>query len=150
MTVFISPYSSKLPNGRKNPKDYPYWNELIALILNDGHDVVQVGVGSEKPLVEHTLFDLKIPDLLQEVKNDMDTFISVDNFFPHFCAYYKRFGIVLWGQSDPQIFGYHQNVNLFMGRRFFRPQQFEMWTQVECNDEAFMDPATVFVNFKEN
>jgi len=28
--ILISPYSKKLTNGKVNPKNYPYWKEVIA------------------------------------------------------------------------------------------------------------------------
>ena len=57
--IVISPYSKKLRNGKENPKNYPYWEELIAWIqINVGFDIVQVGVEGETKLVDDCRFNL--------------------------------------------------------------------------------------------
>ena len=46
--ILIAPYAKKLHNGRENPKNYPYWEELISLI---DEPIVQIGVEGEQQLV---------------------------------------------------------------------------------------------------
>ena len=58
--IVISPYSKKLLNGSRNPKNYPYWKELIALI---DEPIVQVGVDGEEQLVDDFRKNLTIPEL---------------------------------------------------------------------------------------
>ena len=48
--IIISPYSKKLENGKMNPKNYPYWKELISLLLKS-ETIIQVGTIDEKHLV---------------------------------------------------------------------------------------------------
>ena len=43
--IIISPYSKPLRNGLNNPKNYPYWKELISLI---NEEIIQVGVDGEE------------------------------------------------------------------------------------------------------
>ena len=42
--IIIAPFAKKLLNGKKNPKNYPFWREVIYEL--PGH-VVQVGVDGE-------------------------------------------------------------------------------------------------------
>ena len=46
--IIISPYSKALFNGKQNPKNYPYWKELIEQI---DEPIIQVGIEGEKQLV---------------------------------------------------------------------------------------------------
>ena len=34
MKILISPYSQKLPEKKRNPKDFPYWEKTVSLIKN--------------------------------------------------------------------------------------------------------------------
>lgn len=136
--IVISPYSRKRPDGQKCAKDYPFWKELIPL-LND--HIVQIGVPGETPLVED-FRTYKFSELKEFIK-EMDLFISVDNFFPHFCHHYGRHGIVLFGTSDPNIFGYPQNLNFLKDRDYLRPDQFYWWKDEVNNPEVFVNPQFV-------
>ena len=46
--ILIHPYAKPLKNGKENPKNYPYWEELISLIYEP---IIQIGVEGEKHLV---------------------------------------------------------------------------------------------------
>jgi hypothetical protein len=46
--ILISPYAQKLRNGNQNPKNYPWWPELISKI---DEEIVQVGIKGEIQLV---------------------------------------------------------------------------------------------------
>jgi len=82
--VIISPYSRVLRNGKPNPKNYPYWLELIKLLREKNMYVIQVGVKGEDELlgVDETQFSLPLKDLTSLLK-ECDHWISVDNFFQH-------------------------------------------------------------------
>ena len=43
--IIIAPYAQKLISGKENPKNYPYWEELIKQI---DEPIIQVGVVGEK------------------------------------------------------------------------------------------------------
>ena len=145
MKIIISPYSKTLRNGsKKHPKNFPYWSELITLLKNEGHDILQVGVHGEEKLVENCLFNLSFAEL-KKVLQEADTFISVENFFPHFAHHYGKSGIVLFSSSDPKIFGYPENINLLKSRRFLRPDQFGIWESAKYAKEAFVSPNDVLV-----
>ena len=136
--IIISPYSKKTPTGQSSAKDYPFWKELIPLLPGK---VVQIGAKGETPLVE----DFRTYSFaeLKEFIKEMDFFISVDNFFPHFCHHYGRHGIVLFGKSDPKLFGYEENMNLLKDRKYLRPDQFLWWHSEKQDPEVFVSPEEV-------
>jgi hypothetical protein len=57
--------------------------------------------------------------------------------------YYNKSGIVLWGQSDPRIFGHIENINLLKNNRYLRKDTFGTWGNVPYDAEAFVSPAEV-------
>ncbi len=143
MKILISPYSQKLQNGNLNAKNYPYWSQLISLIKTDGHEIIQVGIQGEEKLCEDFRINLSMQELKQLLDN-CDFFISVDNFMHHFAHYYGKKGIVLFGQSDPVIFGYPENINLLHNRALLRQNQFDTWEAVPYKHEAFVSAVEVY------
>ena len=149
MNILISPWAQKLPPDKAdyNPKNFPHWNETIKLIRYKLPDlsIIQLGSGSET-LVEgitETAFNKGPAELLELAKN-CNAWISVDSFFQHFCAYYKiPNGIVIFGQSDPKIFGYPFNTNLLKDKNYLRDDRFKHWWHTTNRPEAFVDAETV-------
>jgi len=143
--VLISPYSKKLrkfslnDNDKVNPKNYPYWKEVVTKLRDKNIYVIQVGVSGEDPVgADEIKFDLKLNDL-KNLLLEASTWISVDNFFNHFATFYNKKGIVIWSRSDPLIFGYKQNINLLKDVKYLRDNQFQLWEQDEFCLEAFVD-----------
>jgi len=132
--IIIAPYAQKLRNGQNNPKNYPWWPELISMI---NEPIVQVGIEGETQLVDNFRKNLSIEDLTKLIL-ECRTWISVDSFFQHLAWDISKPGIVLWGQSDPLIFGHPENTNLLKDRKYLREKQFWMWEQCDYNDEAFV------------
>ena len=139
--IIISPYAKELQNGKRNPKNYPYWKELIQKIPKSIH-IVQVGIEGEEQLVPDfrknlTLTELK--DLICECR----TWIGCDSFFQHLAWSIKKPGIVLWSVSDPLIFGHAENTNLLKDRAYLAQNQFLWWDATEHNPDAFVSPEVV-------
>ena len=137
--IIIAPYAQKLRTGDNNPKNYPWWPELIAMI---DEPIVQIGVEGEKQLVEDFRKNLPISELKQLLK-ECRTWIGVDSFFQHLGWIEGKSGIVLWGPSDPLIFGHPENVNLLKDRALLAPNQFLWWEQTEYKSERFVEPSEV-------
>jgi len=74
--------------------------------------------------------------------------MSVDSFFQHYCWSLGKPGVVLWGQSDPVIFGHPENVNLLKDRDYLREKQFWLWEQCGFRAEAFVTPDEVLEALK--
>lgn len=149
MKVLLSPYSQKLPTNVINPKNFPYWKEVVSLVNKENKNIelIQVGVTGE-PVIEgitqlkHNLTQAQ----LLELAKTCNAWIGVDNFFQHFCAYYKiPNGIVIFGQSDPKLFGYPHNTNLLKDKKYLRKDQFLWWwhESVKYNPDAFVSAETV-------
>lgn len=139
MTILISPWARQLRNGQNNPKNYPFWSQLIHMI---DQPLVQVGVSGETQLVPDMRTNLNL-NQLSDLINSCSTWISVDSFFQHWCWHLNKPGIVLWGQSDPLIFGHSSNINLLKDRKFLRDKQFWLWEQAEYRTDCWVEPADV-------
>jgi ADP-heptose:LPS heptosyltransferase len=142
MKILIFPYAKHMRNGLEHPKNYPWWPELIAQLHAQGHEIVQVGVAGEPELVSDYRKNLTLPELELLVK-ECDTWIGVDSFGQHFCWSLGVRGIVLFGQSDPVIFGHDENVNLLKDRSYLREKQFWLWEQCDARDDAWVIPNDV-------
>lgn len=137
--IIIAPFAKALRNGANNPKNYPHWHRLVSMI---DEEIVQVGVSGEEQLVENFHENLTLPQLT-ELVNECRTWISVDSFFQHFAWDLGKYGVVLWGQSDPNIFGHPENLNLLKDRKYLRDKQFWMWEQASYIEDAFVSPEEV-------
>jgi len=140
--ILISPYSKKLLNGNRNPKNYPYWKELIALI---DEPIVQVGVDGEEQLVDDFRKNLPLSEL-KKLIDECRTWISCDSFMQHFGWMQGKQGIVLWSVSDPNIYGHPENINLLKDRSYLAENQFLWWDSVNYNPDAFVSPEEVIYN----
>lgn len=139
--VLISPWSKKLLNGNLSPKcpKTEWWKELISLIE---YPIIQIGVDGEKQLVDDFRKNLSLSSLKQLVLN-CHTWIAVDSFFQHFCWELKKPGIVIFGQSNPKIFGHSENINLLKDEKYLMHNQFLFWDLVSYRDEVFIEPKEV-------
>jgi ADP-heptose:LPS heptosyltransferase len=148
-TVLLSPYSRKLRSGARNPKDYPYADELVGLMTAKGVNVVQVGGSGEEPVkgVSAILTNLSLERLEEELFR-CDTWVSADTFLQHFAWYHGKKGVAIFGQSDPIIFGHNTNVNILKSRSYLRPFQFDMWENCLFNADAFVKADVVMESVK--
>lgn len=137
--IIIHPYAQKLRNGKQNPKNYPYWKELLALIKEP---VIQIGVEGEEQLTDDFRKNLPLAELKVLLK-ECRTWIAVDSFFQHLAWAEGKKGIVLWSVSNPAIFGHPENTNLLKDKVYLAQNQFLWWDYVEHNPDAFVSPQVV-------
>lgn len=137
--IIIAPYAKALRNGKNNPKNYPYWKELIELI---DESIIQVGVEGEEQLVDDFRKNLSIVQL-RELIDQCRTWIGCDSFFQHLAWDCGKPGIVIWSVSDPLIFGHPENINLLKDRANLAPNQFLWWELTEHNSNHFPKPEEV-------
>lgn len=149
--IIICPYARPLRgehSTRVNPKNYPFFPELITLMRKEGYFVTQVGGTGEAKLVCDD-YKLGLPmKQLKELLLATTGWVAVDNFFGHFASYYGKRGITIWGQSDPIIYGYPQNFNLLKSRGWLRDDQYGLWESVPFLKEAFIEPEYVLEKVK--
>lgn len=146
-TVVISPFSKKLRNGKNNAKNFPYWPELLAR-LDDSCHIVQIGANGENRLTGDFRTGLSLAEVTELVKA-CDFWISVDSFLPHLAHHIHVPGVVLWGLSDPNVFGYAENLNLIRDRKLLRKDQFLYWEEEPFNEGAFLGAEDVFNQIKD-
>ncbi len=149
MKIVIFPWAKKLRNGQNNPKNYPWWPELIHKLKELNHEIIQVGVEGEDQLVDDFRKNLTITDLSELLKS-CDTWVCIDSFGQHLGWHLGIKGIVIFGQSDPIIFGHPENINILKSREYLRDRQFWWWEQAEYKPEAFCSPDEIITIFKEN
>jgi len=113
----------------KNAKSYPYWDDLMNLL--EGNEIREInGIFTTTQLLE--------------IVNWCDVWVSIDSFLPHFCAYHKlKPGIVIWGKSDPELFGYKHNVNLLKDKSRLREDQYGVWKDIKLDEEDFFKPEII-------
>lgn len=153
MKIVIFPFAKKLRENKPHPKNYPWWPELIDLLIKDNHKIIQVGIEEETQLVEDFRKNLSYTDLCNLLKSS-DTWISVDSFGQHLGWSLGIRGIAIFGQSDPNIFGHPENINVLKSKKYLRKQQFWLWEQTEFIEESFLEADKIFEifikNFKNN
>jgi ADP-heptose:LPS heptosyltransferase len=137
--IIIHPFAKPLKNGKVNPKNYPYWKELISKI---NEPIVQVGVTGEEQLVDDFRQNLSIKEL-EALIAECRTWIAVDSFFQHLAWRAGKKGIVLWSVSDPNIFGHPENINLLTDRVNLASNQFLWWEFTEYDENKFVKPDEV-------
>ena len=91
---------------------FEHWVNLTNLLYND-FDVVQVGMPNEQ-LINGAL-DLRgkisFRHLLALTLFCV-TWVDIDSFLQHAGAAVKKPGVVLWGRTDPRVFGHTINTNM--------------------------------------
>lgn len=117
------------PGNVHNAKSYPHWTRLLELVQDCEIEKIE-GILSEPKIIE--------------LVNWCDVWVSIDSFLPHLVNYYKlKPGIVLWGKSDPLIFGYPGNTNLLKDRKYLRKDQFGWWKIEPVNPDVFVSPEVI-------
>ncbi len=142
MKLILSLFSRKTSKGQDCAKNYPFTEGLVRLLKGQDHYLIQIGSEGEDDLNCHKkLFNLKF-SALKGLLNDVDGFIGIDNFFPHFVNHYDKTksGIVIWSKSDPLVFGYGSNINLLKDKKYLRKNQFSYWDDEKLEPDSFVEP----------
>lgn len=137
--IIISPWAKQMPDNKPNPKNYPWWSDLIQVLPPE---IIQVGVSGEIQLVPDFRCNLSMSELGKLILS-CDFWISCDSFIQHFAWDLGKPGAVLWGPSDPNIFGHPENLNISKGPEFKSDQQFLMWHLIDCRDDWWQPPHVV-------
>lgn len=115
---------------------------MVDGLVSGGHEVVQVSCSGEPDISVQRMNDLPL-DKIAELMKASSTFICVDNFFHHMAWTLGQSGVVIFGPSDPDIFGHSENINLLKDRSFLRIRQFGLWSQEKPNPDSFIGPTAV-------
>ena len=142
--ILISPYSKKIETYSRNAKNYPYFKELVCKIKKSGLHTIQVGIEGEESIgCDEMQFNLSLKDLSKLI-DECYGWISVDNFFHHLAWTRGKMGNVIFGPSDPNIYGHKENNNILKNRKYLAPLQFDTWENIRYNDHAFDKANIVF------
>ena len=139
--ILIHAHPAKIHDGLVNAKSYPWWSELIRLL--SGQHIIQIGLEDEEQLVNDFRKNLKLKDIENLVK-DCYFWISIDSFLPHLAHHLSKPGVVIWGVSDPNIFGYSENLNILKDRKYLRKNQFGIWSEQSYVEDAFLKPQEIY------
>lgn len=143
MKILIAPYAKKLRDKEgPNPKSYPFAKELVDLLIKEGHEIVQIGVEGEEQIAPTFLKNLSFKEVTKKLQ-EYDTFIGVDSYLQHHSWFIGKKGIVLWGLSDPRVFGHDIHINLLKNPKYIRKEPFNVWEAVDPNPNAFVKPEEV-------
>jgi len=144
--ILIFPWAKRTPNNYKSPKDYPHWSLLTHKLIELKPDIKIMQLScKDEPVIDGNIErndDLKlstIKRLLQECK----TWISIDSFAPHLAWSIGKRGVVIFGYSDPLIFGHPENINLLKDRKYLRNRQFGTWNEVQPCLDIWIQPEEV-------
>jgi ADP-heptose:LPS heptosyltransferase len=141
--ILISPWSRNTQEGKPSPKNYPHWEVVVSALVKAGHKVLQVSCTGEADIPgARRVNDLPLEEIGKLMKACM-TWICVDNFFHHMAWTLKQPGVVIFGSSDPEIFGHPENINLLKDRRYLRARQFGLWSQDTHDPDKFVPPEDV-------
>lgn len=141
--IIISPYSRAMRNGNANAKNYPWWKEVIAMLREKGCHVTQVGLSGEVSFDVNEVVNGAKLKTLEKMIAECDVWCSVDNFFQHLAHLQRKPGVVIFGRSNPDIFGHSENKNLLKDRNNLREKQFDIWEACPANDDVFVSPDVV-------
>lgn len=143
VTILYAPFAARMPqlNGTGSPKSYPFAKALAEIIV-PRHTLIQLGGEEDEQLIPDFRKNLSF-DEVGELISTCDTAICVDSYLQHHCWYLNKKAIVLWGISDPLIFGHQLHLNLLKDRSFLRPNQFDLYYSNEHRPEAFIGPDEV-------
>lgn len=137
--ILIFPWAKMLPDGKHSPKDYPFWPAVVSKLDN----TVQVSQKGEPDIgCSQRMDNLPLSDVSRLIL-ECDTWVSVDSFAQHLGWVLQEPGIVLFGPSDPRIFGHPENCNLLLDRKHLREKQFNWWIQDTWKPEIFVPPEQV-------
>jgi ADP-heptose:LPS heptosyltransferase len=142
--ILISPWAKQLRDNKPNPKNYPWWPELITKLPTP---IMQVGVQGEPQLVPDFRINLNLAELTTMI-NTCTFWISCDSFVQHYAWHLSKPGVVLWGPSDPIIYGHEQNMNITKGREFMCKDQFLMWSMIEPRTDWWVPPDQVIAQIR--
>jgi len=117
ITQYIDTNLSSPPEkARTRVKDWVKegWEKLVVDLRKSGCLVWQVGITGEEKIdgCDSYLFDLDYRNVIA-ILDKCVTWISVDSFLNHAGHAIGKPGVVLFGPTDPKIFGHDSNLNIY-------------------------------------
>ena len=145
-TFYIHPFTHPV-------KMYPYWTYLSILLKEKGHIVKQLKFLNEPAVNNVEIVDnpshIKIVELLKDKNSYL---ISNDSFIPHLLNYHlpNKKSFVLFGVTDPKIYGYSQNINILKSNNFLLPNQFLNLDKLKSDKNIWPEPIFILEIIEKN
>lgn len=107
--IIIAPYSA----SPRKKYDSNKWTELVKILNSKGTLVIQEGKEHEEYIKGcYYLSGLTTPGQLISLIKKCDLVITSDNFVMHSAYLVNKPAIVLWGPTDPKVYGYNTHIHL--------------------------------------
>ena len=78
--IIIHCEAQKLRNGNRNPKNYPWWPELLKELKE--YEFIQIGVEGDNQYTSNFKKNLSFNEIKQLTK-ECQTWIAIDSFYQH-------------------------------------------------------------------
>ena len=140
--ILMAPFCKPRHDGKMNAKNYPYWNEVL-LEIAPVYDITQIVYGSEQWLKGVGYADNLSLNHTEHLMRETNMFLCIDTYLQHMGHFLGKPGVVIFGPSDPALFGYKDNINLYVDGKYFRPHQYQTWNEWDFNKDAFVLPDVV-------
>ena len=140
MKILIHPSPARLENNQQSAKFFPisWWDKVITAFPKT--TFYQIGTRGDE-IVNNciTKFGLSEPEIIKLAK-ECDFVVATESFLPHLLHPYNIPCIVLFSRSDPEIFGYKENINLIKDRKYIREDIYGKWITCPVIPEAYIEP----------
>lgn len=100
-------------NGPRKEMAATQWEELVAIMA--AHQVAAIQLGNKRDRYirgAYNFLGLTTPAEALALLAKMQAVITVDSFLMHGAFMQKTPAIVLWGPTNPEVFGYDAHINL--------------------------------------
>jgi hypothetical protein len=134
-------------------KTYPFWNILIDNLKEAGYKVVQFKFKNEPSYnnVDEVITP-SFPTIVELLKDPDSYLISNDSFIPHLLNVYlpTKKNFVLFGCTNPDIYGYSQNINILKSKSFLVENQFTVLKDLQPNKNMWIEPIFILEIIEKN
>lgn len=136
--ILIQPFTRPNRHGGMGAKQFAHFPELAAILNYTGWHTIQIGVQGEADIGCNEFHKNQNFTQIIALLKRCDIWLSIDSFLQHAAHSINKQGVVIWSVSDPEIFGYKENINLLKDRKYLRKNQFNIWFDEPYNEDAFV------------
>jgi len=138
------------PYGSADPaRNYPHWmaQQVVNQLKQDKPDrtIIHFGLPNEPRYEGTVMLEASFP-MWHEILKDAEGFIGIDSSLQHMSASAKTEGVVIWGSTRFNQFGYSENTNVNFHME-------DTWDETKFNGadprNAMVDPAKVVQLYME-
>jgi ADP-heptose:LPS heptosyltransferase len=129
-----------MQNGKPNPKNWPYWFELISLLVSAGHHIEQCGEEHDTRICGSFIHRISMETVIEDL-NRYDLCLCVDTWLQHAAVAAGVPAVVIWTATNPEVFGNAANINVVAeSPRFAKDQYAKMELIADSEPGQFPGP----------